>query len=91
MARCWNCGREYEAEDKITRASECPHCAAWLRCCKNCQFYDLHAPNQCREPQADLQSDKEAANACDYFRAAGVAGSPAPKKGKTDFDSLFKD
>jgi hypothetical protein len=47
--------------------------------------------NDCREPQADLQPDKEVANACDYFR---VAKEVTPKgkggKSKSDFDSLFK-
>ena len=90
MPECWSCGKSYEAEGPIVRASECPHCAAWLRSCRNCHFYDQYAPNKCREPQADLQADKEAANACDYFRAAGIGKSGTPKKSKGDFDSLFK-
>jgi hypothetical protein len=48
--------------------------------------------NDCREPQAELQADKDVANACDYFR---VATQIKPKdkggKSKSDFDSLFKD
>ena len=92
MSTCWSCGKEYEAPDLITRESECPHCAAFLRCCRNCEFYDPSAHNQCREPQAELQSDKEVANACDYFRAAkSVRNEGRPKKSKSDFDSLFKD
>jgi hypothetical protein len=91
MAKCWNCGKEYEPEGKIMRDAECPHCAAWLRCCRNCQFYQVGLPNDCREPQADLQPDKEAANACDYFRALGTGKAGGPKKGKMDFDGLFKD
>jgi len=92
MAICWNCGREYEAPDLITRESECPRCAAFLRSCRNCEFYDVRAHNQCREPQAELQGDKEAANACDYFQAAkSVRGEGQKTKSKNDFDSLFKD
>ena len=91
MAQCWNCGRTYEAPDRVTRESECPHCAAYLRTCRNCQFYDVNAPNQCREPQADLQADKEVANACDYFRALGTGKAGGPKKSKGDLDSLFKE
>lgn len=93
MAICWDCGEEYETPDLITRESECPHCAAYLRCCKNCGFYDPAAHNACREPQAELVGDKEVANACDYFRSRGShfpAGSGA-KKAKKDFDDLFKD
>lgn len=93
MAHCWNCGEEYETPDLITRESECPHCAAYLRCCRNCEFYDPAAHNACREPQAELVADKEIANACDYFRDRGTH-SPTPggpKKSKRDFDDLFKD
>ena len=92
MAICWNCDREYETADLVTRESECPHCAAYLRCCRNCEFYDRSARNMCREPQAELQSEKEVANACDYFRVAkNVRGGSQSKKSKSDFDSLFKD
>jgi hypothetical protein len=92
MATCWSCGKEYAAPDLITRESECPDCAAFLRCCRNCEFYDPSAHNECHESQAELQSDKEVANACDYFRAAkSVRGEGRRKKSKSDFDSLFKD
>ena len=92
MAICWSCAKEYETPDLITRESECPHCAAFLRCCRNCEFYDRPARNMCREPQAELQPEKEIANACDYFRAAkSVRGGDQSKKSKSDFDSLFKD
>ena len=92
MSVCWSCSKEYEAPDLITRESECPHCAAFLRSCRNCEFYDVSANNMCREPQADLQGDKEVANACDYFRAAkSVRGEGRKKNSKDDFNSLFKD
>ena len=90
MAVCWNCGRSYEVEDKIMRDTECPHCAAWLRCCKNCAFYAVGLPNDCREPQADLVGDKEIANTCDYFRATGTGPASRGQKTKGDFDGLFK-
>lgn len=92
MATCWNCGKTYDAPDLITRETECPHCAAFLRSCRNCEFYDPLAHNECREPQAELQPDKERANACDYFRAAKAVRAGGKKaKGKGDFDALFKD
>lgn len=91
MPRCWSCGEPYEVEGKIARSQECGKCAAWLRCCRNCQFFDELAPGQCREPQADLQNDKEAANACDYFRPSGIGPASKPNKSKNDFDSLFND
>ncbi len=92
MATCWACGRTYDEPDLITRTSECPHCAAYLRCCRNCEFYRPGIRNDCREPQAELQPDKEVANACDYFRAAKRASKDeSKKKSKSDFDGLFKD
>jgi len=93
MQTCWNCGEEYETPDLITRDDECPHCAAYMRCCKNCEYYDPDAHNACREPQAELQGDKEVANACDYFRPRGITiiSGGKTKKSKTDFDGLFKD
>ena len=86
MPTCWNCGKTYDAPDLITRETECPHCAAFLRSCRNCDFYDTLAHNECREPQADLQPDKERANACDYFRAAkSVRAGGKKAKGKSDW------
>ncbi len=93
MATCWSCQKRYDVPDLVTRESECPHCAAYLRCCRGCQFYDPNAHNQCREPQAELVSDKEVANTCDYFRLAEEpsAAGGTPQKTKKDLDDLFKD
>ena len=92
MATCWNCGKSYEPPDLITRESECPSCAAFLRCCRNCDFYDPDASNNCREPLVDLQGDKETANTCDYFRvASNVRTDGSQKKNHGDFNDLFKD
>ena len=89
VAICWNCGGTYDVPDGIMRDSECPHCTAYLRCCRNCGFYEPEAHNACHEPMAQLQADKEVANACDYFRPAGQV-KPASGKTKTDLDGLFK-
>ena len=91
MAICWSCGAEFEQPDLITRESECPSCAAYLRCCRNCEFYDLNAHNQCRETQAELQGDKEVANSCDYFRAAIDPKRVGNRMSKRDIGGLFKD
>jgi hypothetical protein len=91
MAVCWNCGQSYDPPDPITRESECPCCAAYLRCCRNCTFYEPGTHNDCREPQAELQPDKEVANACDYFRAADVPKNSGGGKPKRDIRDLFND
>jgi hypothetical protein len=61
------------------RRSECPRCAASLRCCRQCRFYERGAGKDCREPQADEVVDKEQSNFCDYFqpRAGLTAGRDA--------------
>lgn len=45
-------------------------CRADLRCCLNCQSYDPHVAEQCRERRADLVLEKAAGNFCEYFEFA---------------------
>jgi hypothetical protein len=57
-----------------------------------CEFFDTAAPQQCREPVADLVSDKQRANFCGYFQVNPHAFSEPP--GETDasrqqLDALF--
>ncbi|HUU29257.1 MAG TPA: hypothetical protein VM123_15735 [archaeon] len=91
--RCHGCGTAIQIEDKIYRGDTCRTCGRPLHCCKNCSFYDPTAHNQCREPQAELVGDKEAANFCDYFRPArGSAGgiSQASESTRKKLEDLFK-
>lgn len=65
---CFSCQKEMTfADAKISLREECPHCGADAHVCKNCQFYDPKAYNECREPSADRVKEKERANFCDYF------------------------
>lgn len=78
-AACYSCGAALGTVERIGRRDACLRCGAELHCCRNCQFYDPALHNQCREPQAEPQVDKERANFCDYFsvRAAGAGAAPA--------------
>ena len=69
-AYCYACNQstELEAEQKILRHEECPHCQIQLHCCKMCVFYDTKVYNECREPLAERLVDKEKANFCSYFK-----------------------
>lgn len=67
MRLCHRCGKEFDGVDKISRTATCPHCGAYLHSCRNCDFYDPHAHNQCREPQSEYVSDRKKANFCDFF------------------------
>jgi hypothetical protein len=64
---CWKCKKEIPLE-KPARSDECPLCHADLHVCKACEFYESGAHNDCRETSADMVTEKERANFCDYFR-----------------------
>jgi hypothetical protein len=74
---CYRCGREIGAVERVGRRDRCLGCDADLHCCRNCAFHDPALHNECREPQAERQVDKECGNFCDYFsfaeRAQGTA------------------
>lgn len=78
---CHKCGKPLSDTYKImvSRSDSCPHCMADIRCCKNCQFYDVKAYNECRETMADRITEKEKANFCDFFKI-GCIGNDAEKQ-----------
>ncbi len=89
---CAFCGAEVELEDKVMRNDTCPQCARDLRCCRQCEFFDQHAYNECKEVMAERITDKERANFCGYYRPRGT---PAPKGRKDSnaraaLEALFK-
>ncbi len=89
---CSFCGAEIILEDKVMRNDTCPHCSMDLRCCKQCQFFDHHAYNECKEVMAERITDKERANFCGYY---SPRGTPVKRNGRTDdakaaLEALFK-
>ncbi|MFZ3229171.1 MAG: hypothetical protein WA160_03115 [Pseudobdellovibrio sp.] len=52
---------------KIGFRDECDKCRSDIHVCKNCEFYDIKAYNECREPSADVVKEKDRANFCDFF------------------------
>ena len=84
---CQVCGAEIEI-DFVSRDSVCPECNAYLHSCVQCEFYDLYAHNQCREPSAEYVGDKEGPNFCEYFKPK-VKPPPGGKQ-KVDPDELLK-
>lgn len=70
---CWRCGRAIDARAGVGRRDACLSCGGDLRCCRNCRFYDPTMNNQCREPQAERQVDKERGNFCDWFSLGSAA------------------
>ncbi|MBI4411014.1 MAG: hypothetical protein HY541_00835 [Deltaproteobacteria bacterium] len=65
-----------------------------MHICKNCEFYDRAAYNECSEPQAERVLDKEKSNFCDYFLAGRGGSRTAPTdpaaEAKKKLEELFK-
>ena len=89
--RCHACGAAVEAVERIGRRDACPGCGEDLHCCRNCRFHDAGAYNECREPQAERQVDKQRANFCAYFEPTNAAAAAAGPSGaaRSALDSLF--
>lgn len=76
---CFSCHKEIQLMDgKVGFREECPHCRADVRVCKNCQFYDEKAYNECREPVAERVREKDRSNRCDYFSPAEATSASGP-------------
>jgi hypothetical protein len=90
---CHRCGHDIGSVERIGRRDTCLHCGTDLHCCLNCGFYDPAYNNQCREPQAERQVDKQVGNFCEYFtfRIGGrpAAGATAKDAARTRLDALF--
>ncbi len=67
MRVCHRCGHDVGAVTRVGRRDTCLHCGTDLHCCLSCMFHDPVYHNQCREPQAELQVDKQVGNFCEHF------------------------
>ena len=88
---CFKCSNEVVFEVKMQRTDTCPHCGADLHCCKNCEYWDPGAHNQCTETFAEYVSDRERANHCTSFKFR-VGEQEAVNKDATmsRLEALFK-
>ncbi|GMW01007.1 MAG: hypothetical protein AMXMBFR84_21440 [Candidatus Hydrogenedentota bacterium] len=96
MKRCYNCGEPWESVQKQPAPKDfCAKCDAYLRCCRNCRFFDPTVSKQCQIPNVELVTGKEAGNFCDEFDFANSDSAPADSQAKdtarTALDSLFGD
>jgi hypothetical protein len=92
MRGCYRCGAEISRESVGVR-DVCDRCQAYLHCCRNCEFYEKGAHNDCREPNAELVSEKENGNFCDFFRfrmGAQDADGRKPDDARARLDALFR-
>jgi len=88
---CYRCGREVGELEQVGRRDACLGCGGDLHCCRNCRFYDPGHHNDCREPQAERQVDKEHGNFCDYFSFAAQSHAAAvhSDEARVKLDALF--
>jgi hypothetical protein len=91
---CYKCSREIVLEVRPRREDICPDCSAYLHCCFNCRFYDVKAPNQCREPMAVPVKEKDLGNVCHYFESSREKPDIQQKRkmdeSRRKLDDLFK-
>ena len=70
MITCYKCKKtlSLNVEMTLSRRDGCEFCGTDLRCCMMCQHWDKNSYNECREPSADRQVEKDKSNFCDYFK-----------------------
>lgn len=99
MSQCFSCQSplpDYLLSGSVGRSETCARCHSDVRCCKNCQYYDLAAEWQCREHIPEPVKEKERANFCELFQLKKSAAGKGDKKpsGRDDLlkaaEALFK-
>lgn len=90
--QCFHCRDVSKFSNKVGLRDECLKCRSDLHVCKNCQFYDPKAYNECRETSADVVREKERSNYCDFFqpKLPGAGFDDTKAKLKAAADALFK-
>jgi predicted RNA-binding Zn-ribbon protein involved in translation (DUF1610 family) len=69
MTGCAHCGKRLEiVGNQVGRRDTCPHCGEDLHSCRNCRHFDTSVAKECKEPFADVPSDKDGANFCELFQ-----------------------
>jgi hypothetical protein len=92
---CWRCGASLaELSLPLRRLDACKVCRAEFHVCKMCVEYDVTYAKHCREPTAEEERKKEAANFCDHFKpkaGAYVASNDVERtRAKAALDDLFR-
>ena len=88
---CHRCACRIAAVERVGRRDACSGCGSDLHCCRNCRFYAPGRHNDCLEPQAERQVDKDAGNFCEYFGLAETRATAAAtgKDARAALDALF--
>lgn len=89
---CHSCQNVTSFQNNLGFREECIKCRNDLHVCKNCEFYDPKAYNECRETSADVVREKDRANYCEYFspRKNGNSAGDEKARAKAAAEALFK-
>jgi len=92
---CWNCGAALSALSlPLRRLDVCKACNSELHVCKMCVEYDVSYAKHCKEPTAEEERNKTAANFCDHFKPRPHAYVPKNSgeaaRAKSALDDLFR-
>ena len=93
--RCFSCDLSIEltATERVGFRDTCDKCNADLHVCRNCEFHDPSAYNECRESSAERVGERERANRCEYFspgEGRGGAAGAAAARARDSLEDLFK-
>lgn len=93
-SRCAGCGGVLPiTADSLT---QCPHCRAELRTCRQCSHFDTARRFECAQPVPERIADKRARNECGLFSLMVTverdtsAGSVRPDDARRAFGNLFR-
>jgi hypothetical protein len=93
MPGCANCGAALSVVgNQVGRRDTCFQCGSELHACKHCRHFDLTSAKQCKEPFAEVPSDKEDANFCEFFQLGegGIAAQSAHTVMLEAAEALFR-
>jgi len=93
MVGCAHCGTRLDiVGNQVGRRDTCPSCGAELHACRQCRHFDESVAKQCKEPFAEVPSDKDDANFCEFFQI-GEGGTTAQQSRDAQLsaaEALFK-
>jgi hypothetical protein len=93
MPGCGHCGRTLEiVGNQVGRRDTCPGCGAELHACRHCRHYDPAIAKECKEPFAEVPSDKDDANFCEFFQIGegGHSGRASQESLVSAAEALFR-
>ncbi|MGZ6077466.1 MAG: hypothetical protein ACXWK6_06640 [Myxococcaceae bacterium] len=93
MPGCGWCGSPLDVVgNAVGRRDTCPRCGHDLHACRQCRHFDPAVAKACKEPFAEVPSDKDEANFCEFFQLGegGLTDEDPLRAAREAADALFK-